>query len=367
MGLAATRYRISNELRHQSTTTAEGRYRLRDIPRRRIDGEPFAFQIVVAKQGYAGFVSPSLTLNKGTTDKLQVVDSIRLEPGVAMSGIVVDHRGQPVAGARVRTSKPISQSGLSANLPTVVADKSGRFTLHDLQRGMTQLTAYDGVAFSVGRYVWVGSSRSILLQLPEPTPHRDPVAGALNTPSGLLRVGQAAAEWRVGAWSDGRSHKLAEDWGNPIVLYFWGTDFRQSVEALPAIGKLAERFAQRGVIFRAIHRPDADEKRIGEEARRMLALKQAPLLFAFDQVRVAGHSRGMTAQQYGVINYPVIILIDRAGKIAFRSDMAAGNQNAAGVFLQILTDPQAMTEDMANQLVERAIGEEIELVLKRTD
>ena len=31
VGLATTRYRVSDELRHQSTTNAEGRYR-RDIP-----------------------------------------------------------------------------------------------------------------------------------------------------------------------------------------------------------------------------------------------------------------------------------------------------------------------------------------------
>ena len=57
----------------------------------------------------------------------------------------------------------------------------------------------------------------------------------------------------------------------------------------------------------------------------------------------------------------------RAGKVAFRSDLAAGDQNVAGVFLQILTDPQALTEDKANQRVERAIAAEIELVLKPTD
>ena len=53
-----------------------------------------------------------------------------------------------------------------------------------------------------------------------------------------------------------------------------------------------------------------------------------------------------------------------AGKIAFRSDMADGDRNVAAVFMQILTDPQAMTEEKANQLVEQAIGEEIESVLK---
>ena len=233
VGLAATRYRVSDELKHQSTTNAKGRYRLGDIPRRRIDGEPFAFQIVVAKQGYAGFVSPSLTLNANTPEQIQVVDPIRLEPGVAINGVVVDHRGQPVAGALIRTSKPVSHSGLSANIPTARTDALGRFTMSDLQRGMTQLTAYDGAIFSVRRYFWVGSTQPVLLRLSEPAPRLDLPGWRLTAPSPPLRVGQAAAEWQVGAWSNGQSHKLAEARGKVVMLYFWGTDFRQSVERFP--------------------------------------------------------------------------------------------------------------------------------------
>jgi hypothetical protein len=151
------------------------------------------------------------------------------------------------------------------------------------------------------------------------------------------------------------------------VLYFWGTDFWQSVAALPALGRLAARFEPKGVIFRAIHRSDGDEERTGQEARRVLVLKGTPLIFTLDQMRVERHSRGMTAQEYGVNGYPVLILIDRAGKIAFRSDMTAGDRNVAAVFMKILTDPQAMTEEKANRLVERAIAEEIEAVLKQMD
>jgi hypothetical protein len=45
--------------------------------------------------------------------------------------------------------------------------------------------------------------------------------------------------------------------------------------------------------------------------------------------------------------------------------MAAGDCNVAAVFMKILTDPQAMTEENANQLAQRAIAEEIEAVLKQ--
>ena len=61
---------------------------------------------------------------------------------------------------------------------------------------------------------------------------------------------------------------------------------------------------------------------------------------------------------------PADIVIDRAGKIAFRSDMAADDRSVGGVFMRILTNPQSMTAEKANALVERAIAEEIDSVLE---
>ncbi len=188
VGLAATRYRVSDELRHQATTDAQGRYRLRDIPRRKIDDEPFEFQIVVVKEGFAGFVSPQLTLKEGTTEKYQVIDPIRLAPGVSINGIVVDHRGRPVAGARVRTSKPVPHSGLSPKIPTVRTDENGRFTMQDLQLGRTSLDASDGIVYWISRYVTVGSSQPVLLQLPEEKPEPDACAK-------LWRRDSSHSEW----------------------------------------------------------------------------------------------------------------------------------------------------------------------------
>ncbi len=363
-------YRVSDELRHQSTTNAQGWYRLRDIPRRRIDGAPLEPRIVVAKEGYAGFVSEPLLLKEGTTEKFQLVDPIRLEHGVSLSGVVVDHRGQPVVGAWVRSSKPFRYSGLSQGIPAARTDEKGRFILRNLQRGATELSATDGRVWARIYYLRVGSAQPICLQLSERRPaglddrlenvrafgHAKPV-----------RLSQAAPEWQVSRWSDDRARKLADDLGKVVVLYFWGTDFWQSVDALPALGKLAAAFESRGAVFRVIHRPDRDERRIEEQARNVLAKNRIPFAFALDQVRIAQNSRGVTAHQYGVNNYPVLILIDRRGKIAFRSDATAGDRNLAALFMKILTEPEMMTKEKANQLVERAIAEEIELVLKQND
>jgi hypothetical protein len=62
-----------------------------------------------------------------------------------------------------------------------------------------------------------------------------------------------------------------------------------------------------------------------------------------------------------------VILIDRAGNIAFRTDTAAGDRNIAAVFNRMASNPNTMTEEKANGLIERALTQEIESVLNRKD
>ena len=95
----------SNHLWHQATTDVEGRYRLREIPRTMIDGKPLKAALIVSKEGYVGIQSPLLTLSGDSSQKrTRSVKPIRLINGVPLRGVVVDHRGQPAAGASVRAT-----------------------------------------------------------------------------------------------------------------------------------------------------------------------------------------------------------------------------------------------------------------------
>ncbi len=140
----------------------------------------------------------------------------------------------------------------------------------------------------------------------------------------------------------------------------------QSVSALPAMGKLAADFQPKGVEFVAIHNAEPDEERALEQARKALAFKGAPLVTAVDQTRIPRHARGVTAQRYGGQGFPlpVIIVIDRAGKIAFRSDTAAGAQNLSAAFRRGAEDPATTSEQMINELVIRTLAAALEKVLR---
>lgn len=87
---------------------------------------------------------------------------------------------------------------------------------------------------------------------------------------------------------------------------------------------------------------------------------------AIDRTRVARHARGVTLQAYGGQGYPlpVIIVIDRGGQIAYRSDTASGDRSLSRVFTRIFQDPGSMTEQQVNERVERTLAEEIEKALK---
>jgi len=87
----------------QATTDAEGRYRIPSIPHDADPAENPKLMLVVTKDGYAGIDSRPFAFQPGKTG-IHVADPIRLEPEVALNGIVVDPDGRPVPGAWIEPS-----------------------------------------------------------------------------------------------------------------------------------------------------------------------------------------------------------------------------------------------------------------------
>ena len=120
---------------HRARTDASGRYQLADLP----SGKA---RIEARAPGYAPASRASLVL-------VSELPRLELEDEAAISGIVVDERGQPVAGARVaRGHVPVYLAAAGAPTSVVLTDTAGVFRLGQLPDGDSTLEAY---AADVGR------------------------------------------------------------------------------------------------------------------------------------------------------------------------------------------------------------------------
>jgi hypothetical protein len=120
------------------------------------------------------------------------------------------------------------------------------------------------------------------------------------------------------------------------------------------------------VEFLAIHNAEPDEDLARLQGQKVLAFKRAPLVMSIDQSPIPWHARGATLRRYGGQGFPLplIIVIDRVGKIAYRSDTAPGDRNLSAVFMQMARNPRRMAEQNVGELVKRTLAEEIENALK---
>jgi hypothetical protein len=96
----------------------------------------------------------------------------------------------------------------------------------------------------------------------------------------------------------------------------------------------------------------------------VLAFQGAPMGMAVDDAGVPARPRRATAARYGIGALPVIIVIDRAGKIAFRSDLS-GPGNLIPVFREMVHSPSDMSEQQASEIVRRTLTDEIAKALNR--
>jgi hypothetical protein len=61
---------------------------------------------------------------------------------------------------------------------------------------------------------------------------------------------------------------------------------------------------------------------------------------------------------------PVVVIVDRTGKIAFHSESAAGDANVNALLRQMAGGSAGVTEEQISERIERALRREIERVFK---
>jgi thiol-disulfide isomerase/thioredoxin len=151
-------------------------------------------------------------------------------------------------------------------------------------------------------------------------------------------TGRQAPELReVVSWKNGPPGKLADLKGKVILLDFWGWWCGACVQRMPALFGLYDKYRDQGLIIIGIH-VDYDEENgvatTAELERKLTAARKSiwkgrdiPFPVALTTSRIQGFGEDAArsalcaaAVDYGIENYPTMILIDRRGRVVGRVD-----------------------------------------------
>jgi thiol-disulfide isomerase/thioredoxin len=329
--------------KHRVTTDDQGRYLFQRVARRGAEGE-LKYGVVARKSGYSGGTSNPAVVQLAAGDTPQVIEPIRLTPGVAMNGSVVDCEGEAVEGAWVEI-----QGFRDGQL--VKTDSRGRFTFRDVARGPVTVVVQAGELSRQQRFVADGGPDPMTIQFP-----RSEAVGAKNNPSPPIpaKRGQLAPPWQVSGWTDGKSRTLADYHGKVVLLDFWGIWCGPCVRALPSLEALKRKYKSKGVVFLSVHTPGEDVAQV----RKFLGLKGISFPSGIDVGDLNTH--GATAERFGVTSLPTIILIDREGTIAFSSDDSSFLEKFTALMAEHQLEAETITPDRWNQINEILLDREIE-------
>jgi hypothetical protein len=154
----------------RARTDRDGAFRLEDVP-------PGAMRLSVARSGYAKVDQAVRVETPSHADRSVMLDPIDLREGGVVEGLVVDSRGDPVAGARV-VQGPISTLLPAGKLPAGVAltNRRGEFKIEELAEGDVVLEAYApdlGRGRATGVHVTAGRTTD-RVRIAIGTPESDP-------------------------------------------------------------------------------------------------------------------------------------------------------------------------------------------------
>ena len=271
-----------------------------------------------------------------------------------MSGTVVDPDGKPLAGVW------IEPGGSYANRSQFTkTDDAGRFTVRDLPTGMVPLGFHYGKLMAQGKYLALRDADPLTIKL-GPVPDaaqfqaRSEAAKAARDRPQAARTRDPRAGMGVGSLVRRpvpQARRLPRQGRRPQLLGHLVRPLRPANS--PSLEKLRARYEPLGVVFLTLHTPGETEKTV----RKVLEMKKSSLVFAFDGARKNDEFdlNGMTAERYGVGGYPTSLIIDREGKIAFRSNDPSNMPAMQRAVKDMGLDPKTINEEQASHLIERLL------------
>ena len=263
-------------------TDAQGRFHVENLA---------AAPLRVVAQQRTAAISRNVTLSaKAPADDLRLV----LPDAVAkVSGIVHDHRGNPVFGAEV-TSYRYDRKTLT--------DKEGRFELSGMEQGWLTLrvkTVSKDAGTMEEEFRLKAGMQNVPLDLPaEASPE-------FSSAPPLDLTGKTAPEIHVGTWI--HSEPLAEKAGGKVrILDFWGMECGPCLAGFPKVQKFWEKHGADGIEVIALGSPHYPKEEVQEY------LQKHPGLTFPMAVQTKG---ARDAYAYQVRGVPTYVVIGKDGKI----------------------------------------------------
>ncbi len=239
---------------------------------------------------------------------------------------VVDQDDRPVAGVVVEPT-----DSYAARRMAIRTDAEGRGILKNLPVGRASvMLMYPGLNES--RKLVVSSLQADNTETNLRLKTAVVLSAVAAKPREPIDIGQAAPEWEIETWTDGKPHTLADYRGRVVVLDFWGIWCGGCIQNIPMMQELAEKYESKGVAFLGIHTPDGDLEQIGKLKKEMGWKTETGI------DRGSSVSDGASAARYGVRGYSSIIVIDPEGKVAFNSGHEPKDKDAFMKEMQQLTE-----------------------------
>jgi thiol-disulfide isomerase/thioredoxin len=122
-------------------------------------------------------------------------------------------------------------------------------------------------------------------------------------------------KWRSGEHTDWETLR-----GKVVILDFWGTWCIPCITDMPDLMAIQNRFKDKPVAWISIHTPEpksfeAIDEKLAKIQDNELNKRTLPFTQAIDQPASETDETGNTGQQYGVTQWPTLIIVDQQGNV----------------------------------------------------